>query len=93
MQGFNDKHNTSHNSLQASAGLYTILTLSILLNLYFLAYHFYRQRKMKLLQKTATITMKTKEDSEVLELSSVSENGPGTGTVRIDVVDSSKPKY
>ena len=47
---------------------------------------------MKLLQQTATITMKTKEDSEVLEISSVSENGPGTGTVKIDVVDSSKPK-
>ena len=70
-----------------------MLTLSILLNLYFLAYHFYRQRKMKLLQQTATITMKTKEDSEVLELSSVSENGPGTGTVKIDVVDPSKPKH
>ena len=37
--------------------------------------------------------MKTKEDSEVLELSSVSENGPGTGTVKIDVVDSTKTKY
>ena len=37
--------------------------------------------------------MKTKEDSEVLELSSVSENGPGTSTVKIDFVDSSKPKY
>jgi hypothetical protein len=48
---------------------------------------------MKLQQKTATITMKTKEDSEVLELSSISENGPGTatGTVKIDL-DSSKPK-
>ena len=47
---------------------------------------------MKLLQQTATISMKTKEDSEVLEISSVSENGPGTGTVKIDVVDSNKPK-
>ena len=67
-----------------------MLTLSILLNLYLIAYHFYRQRKMKMQQKTTTITMKTKEDSEVLELSSVSENGPVTGTVKIDVVDSSK---
>ena len=36
--------------------------------------------------------MKTKQNSEVLELSSDSENGPGTGTVKIDVLDSSKPK-
>ena len=47
---------------------------------------------MKLLQQTATMTMKTKQDSEVLEISSVSENGPGTGTVKIDVLHSSKPK-
>ena len=48
---------------------------------------------MKLLQQTATrMTMKTKQDSEVLEISSVSENGPDTGTVKVDVLDSSKPK-
>ena len=47
---------------------------------------------MKLLQQTATMTMKSKQDSEVLEISSVSENGPSTGTVKIDLSDSSKPK-
>ena len=48
---------------------------------------------MKLLQQTATrMTTKTKQDSEVLEISSVSENEPGASTVKIDVLDSSKPK-
>ena len=89
-----------------SGALYTLLVISILLNLYSLAYHFYRQRKMKInkMETSNTITMKTKEDSEVSELSSASNNEsvagkgkneyvirPVSTTVKIDV-DSSKTK-